>query len=349
MCRKESVAARAIRQLSDIDGILDRLSPDAVARRLTRTEVRGELESARGAAVPSVVLDPENLAVHAKRALVKIQTDKEDAILTPPEETALEAIVLLEGRPALLVQGGRFEQPPAQWTVLNQHRAQIEPMLGSVGRIEVAGHPSMDWIGTAFLVAADVVMTNRHVAKEFCRSIGAKWSFEPGMKARIDYSEELGSKRPAEFALTDVIGVHKTFDLSLFRVSRKGKGAKPPRPLQIARKPTLAAGRQVYVVGYPAWDGHRNEPEPMQQIFKDIFNVKRLQPGTVARLSAPQKLFEHDCSTLGGNSGSCVVDLETQRVVGLHFAGRYREANYAVLLAKLEKDALIKKAGIEYA
>lgn len=349
MSRNEKIAARAIRQLSNIDDVLDRLSPDAVTRRLTRTEARGELESARGAAPPRASLDPENLAVHGRRALEKLRADKAGAILTPPEETALEAIVLLEGRPALLVQGGRFEQPPAQWTILNQHRARIEPMLGSVGRIEVSGHPSMDWIGTGFLVAPDVVMTNRHVAKEFCRNAGTKWSFEPGMKAKIDYVEELGSARPAEFALTDVIGVHKTFDLALFRASRKGKGGKAPRHLEIARKPALAAGRKVYVVGYPAWDGHRNEPEPMREIFKDIFNVKRLQPGTVARLSAAQKLFEHDCSTLGGNSGSCVVDLETQRVVGLHFAGRYREANYAVLLAKLEKDALIKKAGVEYA
>ncbi len=168
------------------------------------------------------------------------------------------------------------------------------------------------------------------------------------MKARIDYSEELGSQRPAEFSFTDVIGVHDVHDLALFRVSRKGKkGTTAPAPLPIARKPKLAEGRQVFVVGFPAWDGHRNEPEPMAEIFKDIFNVKRLQPGEMRRVSRAQSLFEHDCSTLGGNSGSCVVDLETQRVAGLHFSGRFLEANYAVLLSKLEKDRLIKKAGVE--
>ena len=38
----------------------------------------------------------------------------------------------------------------------------------------------------------------------------------------------------------------------------------------------------------------------------------------------------HDSSTLGGNSGSALIDVATGRVVGLHFAGRYLEANYAV-------------------
>jgi endonuclease G len=38
----------------------------------------------------------------------------------------------------------------------------------------------------------------------------------------------------------------------------------------------------------------------------------------------------HDCSTLGGNSGSVLIDLATGRAIGLHFAGRFLEANYAV-------------------
>ena len=49
----------------------------------------------------------------------------------------------------------------------------------------------------------------------------------------------------------------------------------------------------------------------------------------------------HDCSTLGGNSGSVVLDLATGQAVGLHFAGRFLEANYAVpaavVAARLER------------
>jgi hypothetical protein len=38
----------------------------------------------------------------------------------------------------------------------------------------------------------------------------------------------------------------------------------------------------------------------------------------------------HDCTTLGGNSGSVVLDVKTGEAVGLHFAGLYRESNRAV-------------------
>ena len=47
-------------------------------------------------------------------------------------------------------------------------------------------HPALEWIGTGWLVADDVVMTNRHVAKEFTRQDGRNWVFEPGMRGRID-------------------------------------------------------------------------------------------------------------------------------------------------------------------
>jgi V8-like Glu-specific endopeptidase len=86
----------------------------------------------------------------------------------------------------------------------------------------------------------------------------------------------------------------------------------------------------------------------MARIFGDIFNVKRLQPGSLRNLFVWGKTFKHDCSTLGGNSGSCVVDLETGRVIGLHFAGRYGRHNRAVALWKFKRSVIFKRAGIQF-
>jgi hypothetical protein len=105
-------------------------------------------------------------------------------------------------------------------------------------------------------------------------------------------------------------------------------------------------GQEVYVIGYPASDSRRNDPDEMRRIFDNIYNVKRLQPGEVKRVA--RREFEHDCSTLGGNSGSCVIDLESHEVLGLHFSGRYLEANKAVALWKLADDLLVKKAGLAF-
>jgi V8-like Glu-specific endopeptidase len=286
------------------------------------------------------------LANAGKRAVRKLEADGAAAVLAPDEEAGLEAIVLVSGRPAILVRNGAFDAPPLDWVVLEDHRPAIEQTMRSVGRIEVDGHPTHEWIGTGFVVGDGVVMTNRHVAVEFARQSGAKWGFNPGMKVSIDYAEDLGTTNPAEFKVTEVIGVHNKHDLALLRVATT---AKAPKPLPVSGNPATAkAKRRVYVTGYPAFDS-RNGVDAMSRIFANVYNVKRLQPGAVMKVSGRALRLNHDCSTLGGNSGSCVVDLQTHQVVGLHFAGSYRIENSAVLLAGLRKDPLLKKAKVNFA
>jgi hypothetical protein len=80
----------------------------------------------------------------------------------------------------------------------------------------------------------------------------------------------------------------------------------------------------------------------------DIYNVKRLQPGTTTELVPEQNVMKHDCSTLGGNSGSPVFDLTDHRVLGLHFGGRYGFGNYAVPLWQLVDDPLLRRAEVNF-
>jgi V8-like Glu-specific endopeptidase len=284
------------------------------------------------------------------RAVNKVAKEGVDAKLTPEEERGLEAIVLLEGRPAILIQEGKFFPPPAKWQSLEAVRDKIQDVLRSVGRIELTGHPRYDWVGTGFLVADDIIMTNRHVAQEFCRQGSKGWKFAAGITGRIDWLEELGASSSAEYAIEGIVGVHPRYDLALLRIARAaGTGAAKPKPLAIAtRAPASLLGRQIYTVGYPAEDGRRNDPDEMRRIFSGIYNVKRLQPGEVRAFDKAARILLHDCSTLGGNSGSCVVDLQTHQVVGLHFGGRYMQGNHAVALWTLTNDALLKKAGINF-
>ena len=93
-------------------------------------------------------------------------------------------------------------------------------------------------------------------------------------------------------------------------------------PLTLSAKPPSDfVGHRVYWVGYPTWDGRCNDPEIMRKIFSNIFNVKRLQPGRTMPYLDAKKLFMQDGSKLGGNSGSSILDLETNQVIGLHFCG----------------------------
>ncbi|MFJ8016961.1 trypsin-like serine peptidase [Streptomyces sp. NPDC096339] len=301
------------------------------------------------------------------RGLEKLAAGRADDI-DEDEYFGVEAIVLLEGRPAILVQGQDFASQQGDWALLDGQRPGIRQSIARVGRVEVSGHAGLDWLGTGFLVSPFAVMTNRHVAAEFAHADGrGGFVFRQGMGARIDTAEELGA--PAgdgsfEFDVTEVLGIHQDVDMALLRVSPASGGGGPlPSPLALAADaPPDLVGRPVYVVGYPAADGRRNEPAAMSRIFMDVYNVKRLQPGTATAFLPDEDgagagagvragagfTMTHDCSTLGGNSGSPVFDLADHRVLGLHFGGRFGSANYAVPLFELTDDPLLERAEVNW-
>ncbi|GAU70237.1 hypothetical protein SSP35_17_00920 [Streptomyces sp. NBRC 110611] len=284
--------------------------------------------------------------------LEKLAEGRADEI-SDDESFGVEAIVLLEGRPAILVRDHDFAPQQGDWAVLEGHRAAIRESFARVGRVELTGHPSLDWLGTAFLVGPEALLTNRHVAAEFARGDGDGWSFQQGVGVNVDMGEEYGGALPAgggpSYDVVEVLGIHEDVDLALLRVAPPAGGAALPAPLAVAADaPAGLPGRPVYCVGYPAYDGRRNEPESMRRIFMDIYNVKRLQPGTTTEWVPGENVIRHDCSTLGGNSGSPVIDLADHRVLGLHFGGRYGSGNFAVPLWQLVEDPLLARAEINF-
>ncbi|MEU6430732.1 serine protease [Microbispora sp. NPDC046973] len=325
---------RLVPDLEHASALLENPGDVLAARPERDRRVRSRRAPGPGAAAGRPI--PTSLdALHAgRRALRKVLRTGENAQLDEAELIGLEAVVVTLGRPAILVQDDHFFPAPHPWEVLEDHRAAIEGILPSVGRIEVSGHPALDWIGTGFLVDTDAVLTNKHVVREFVdwRS-GGTWTIDPSMRVRIDFAEEIGTPYPREFPVTSIIGIHSHLDLALLRVGANGTAGRLPPPLPLARSSAkLTAGRQVYVVGYPAADSRRNDEGDIQRIFSDIFNVKRLQPGELRSVAPNRDEVAHDCSTLGGNSGSCLVDLESQEVIGVHYRGRYLEANWAVAM-----------------
>jgi len=84
----------------------------------------------------------------------------------------------------------------------------------------------------------------------------------------------------------------------------------------------------VAAIGYPAYDSRIPEPDLMKQIYGEVYDKKRLAPGAITEADDQRVL--HNCTTLGGNSGSVVVDLDTGEAIGLHFSGSFLRTNYAV-------------------
>ncbi|MFE2556986.1 trypsin-like serine peptidase [Streptomyces sp. NPDC059352] len=365
------VATDAGRIFGDLRGIAARVRADLEAE-IAESSLELPADVAPAAEISRFAREERARVLEAGvSGLEKLAGHREDE-LGEDEYFGVEAIVLLHGRPAILVQRQDFAPQRDEWAVLDGQRAAIRESLARVGRVEVTGHPSLDWIGTAFLVGPGTVMTNRHVAAEFSRFEGerGRWSFEYGMSARVDPAEELPvdtdtapplsdpilsapappspAPAPTPYEITEIIGIHPDVDMALLRIEPSASDGLPTPLAVAADAPASLPGRPVYVVGYPAWDGRRNEPESMRRIFMDVYNVKRLQPGAATDFTPGGLVMKHDCSTLGGNSGSPVFDLADHRVLGLHFGGRYRSGNLAVPLWELLDDPLLARAEVNW-
>ena len=252
------------------------------------------------------------------------------------KQASAEAIVLAFGRPSLLIQNKKYATPSSTtWKRrLKPFQDKLNSVIPSVGRVELFHHEDFEWVGTAWVIDDRTLVTNRHVANEFARkSRDGKFTFRSNpagqtMAAAIDFREE------HEVAINETVAVKSIAfiadesrtspDIAFLRVAR---GTKLPQPIPLAEK-SANDDTMVCVIGYPAWDGRRNGMTEMTRIFGDVFNVKRMAPGFITGGTGTR--VTHDCSTLGGNSGSPIVNIETGEAVGLHFAGRFLSSNHGV-------------------
>lgn len=333
-----------LRSLLRDRAVMDSLKADADA-------LRRELAPAGAASARSPRLEGMREAVPEPQPEPQIEGQL-DALLDG-RETALgehgglfaaEAIILLRGRPVLLVQDDQW-QPPASAEIArwlghaDDGNNTLRQRLPSIGRVEIIGDDDQDYVGTGWMLSDDVLITNRHVADAFgvARDGGfgfRQWPDGRKMQVRTDFKREYQRDGVAQVSVRDLIHIAPAGDVfpdfALLRVERNGAALPPPIDLDDAplvadpaNLPTLA------VVGYPAEDV-RNDASVSRRIFDGIYRVKRLSPGRLMTLSPNGRVLEHDCTTLGGNSGSPVINLATGRVCGLHFAGTYRSRNFAV-------------------
>ena len=238
-------------------------------------------------------------------------------------------------------------------------------MTASVGRVDVPVRP---WFaGTCFVVAEGLVVTNRHVLEAIATQDSAGgWTLNWPGETTIDFVAEDGVTASTKFKVTGVAlpglmrsGTSSTFahlDMAVLRVDPASDPANTfPKAVTLETDVLQPKSRRdLYVVGFPGqprtWSfggtpmAGTETTEVMSALFNDKFGVKRLAPGSVKVAAgdvpndAKKWICAHDASTLGGNSGSCIVDLSGGglRVVALHFAGVNREQNWAHVVAKLQ-------------
>jgi endonuclease G len=259
-------------------------------------------------------------------------------------DPGLEAIIERFTRPVYLVQDDTFGPPPDDFEdsdfiaeALEGARSAIEPSIPSVGRVDLRNH-SMQWVGTGWVVAPGVVATNRHVAQEFARADGdgfvARTNFMGSeIRATMDWFHEHERPGEARFRVKKILWIEpdEGFDVALLGISDLGEeDEEQPQVIDLLDEEEMekANGLWVGVIGYPARDS-RNDFADQQRIFDGIYNVKRLAPGKVTAVR-DDGLLEHDATTLGGNSGSVVIELDSGKAAAIHFGGIEGSDNFGV-------------------
>ncbi|MGN6187118.1 MAG: phospholipase D-like domain-containing protein [Thermoanaerobaculia bacterium] len=266
-------------------------------------------------------------------------------------DVVLETIVR-SGRPALLVQNNKItpkddETEDAAKLMIQRlldAKTLIEPLIPLVGRIDMGNHASgLTYAGTGWLIAKDKVVTNRHVAELISRADGAQFTFRPGrfgdpLEVSIDFRHEYTVNATDSAPVLRVLyieGDSRDADFALLEIGRRTDGSFKDF-IDIAES-DATPDSDIAVVGYPARaPAHIIADQAwMDRIYNSTYDIKRVAPGLMGKPN--QGWNTHDATTLGGNSGSVVLDLKTGKAVGLHFAGLYMIENYCVPASRLQR------------
>lgn len=321
---------------------MDQLDIEGLRKSLTPTMLEAIQEKLKSGTLPPSARD-----ALSQSAIEAIASDSAplESVVAP---AALEAIVQLTGRPPLLVRNGQIvmEALPDMPSATGGQVVALEPLLPSVGRVEFRNY-DMSWGGTGWVIEHErsdlIVITNRHVAKLVARRIAngsgvfMRSPQGPLYGASVDFGEEASSpvddtSKTVKVDAIDYLADDLEADVALLRVRSP---ALMPAPLDLSDIEAVVR-EPVALIGYPAYDS-RNDASAQARYFRDLYDVKRVAPGLIMQPLAGDSLLSHDCTSLGGNSGSPLVSLATRKVVGLHFSGIYGKRNSAVGVGTLKR------------
>ena len=354
-----------------------RLESTEVPRGPPDSERVARLDDALARATPSLPPQAWNdvkdhIRAGARTGLAKLKNGSPPLTFTLAEHVGLEAVILTDGtRPSLIVRNGTidFNAPDiGEWKgALKRAETQIRRVIGSVGRVNIPISPG--FMGTCFVIAEGLVLTNRHVLEHIAvEGTPGNWVLKWPDDTSIDFIGEDSERNATSFKVTGVPfagpdAIEDTInfahlDAAVLRVDpASDSGHRFPDPVTLATDlGQPRARRDLFAVGFPGkpitWmfegmppSGYETAAE-ISSVFNSEFKVKRLAPGTVT--SAPGQLagdektkwvMAHNASTLGGSSGSCLADLTGGglTIVGLHFGGVNRKQNWAHTAARLRE------------
>lgn len=255
----------------------------------------------------------------------KLAPDALDAKVTPGGKTWRDYLISLDP-----MQPAGFE---SRVSALARHCPRLDKNSGAQ-------------VGSGILLNDGSILTARHVVQE------PGWLFgNPAKSGWVRYNQINTAGPPeANIAATRYLSEEiASLDMAIVSQSENWRdtlaasplasefGSLPGLPMQT--EPLDEAhlkDRHVAVIAHPLKGNTGGDPADIPIVYGDAkLGVKRFMPGflddeTPIVVEHGQTFLSHDCSTLGGASGGCLVDLLTGKVLGIHVSGQSDLGNRAV-------------------
>lgn len=185
--------------------------------------------------------------------------------------------------------------------------------------------------GTGFVIAPGMIATACHVLDYFTDVKSGIMS--PTVWVKIDFSAD--SQTHHSYLVTGVLGKGNLQgeDYAVLSVKTTSEDGGGPLPDPMTFGTDYSTTKYVAVIGYPDLDGATKACaacgtgcDETNKWFSD-FAAKN--PGVIKIMSPGRKtgsftplgfpIFTYDSPTLGGQSGSPVMDLQSEQVIGIHY------------------------------
>jgi hypothetical protein len=298
------------------------------------------------------------LVEEANRVLAELAGGGSASAVDANGALALEAVIHTRGRPAIRLEAEGFEDlsvyPGSElWQALVEtHETDLLAVAGATAAVFVRDRmaPQMKWVqGTAWLVAPDRAVTNRHVlfpplgGMRLARRIPGTTTarLKSDLEVTLDFAFDNGTSRTVRYDILEVVFVaaeNDPVDVAVLKVARSAASATTPTPLIVSAAGAFDPER-LYVVGHPG--RMPSVPEKVLAVFGTPDERKRVSFGEVMD-DAPPVAGEviHDASTIGGFSGGCVLGFLSREVRGLHYYGDPVAGNRAITADALRRHSV---------
>lgn len=198
--------------------------------------------------------------------------------------------------------------PPDSRAPIRTQSRRIRDLGRAVARLRFVGDDDRGYYCTGVLVAPDLLMTNHHCL----RSDGERRS------TLVDFDFDSDNAVSQTLRLKSLVIGDPRLDFAIYRLSRV---LADRAPLKLYEG-EVVQGQALIVIQHPAG-------QPKQVSILDCRVSDPVAP-------AASTDFSHLCDTLGGSSGSAVLDERTGLMLGLHHIGfsekTQERVNGAVLL-----------------